>query len=115
MAEVQWFVILQGKKKGPFTLPELLRLKGVSLNTWVWREGMDKWERIRKIPELKIFFKESDSQGISPLPSEEKFSPKKMGEEVTLSLSNAEPPWIFWLIFLLLIGAYAIWQFYFTS
>lgn len=116
MSEIQWFVILKGKREGPFLVPELLRLEGVSLETWAWKEGMEEWKRIREIPELKVFFKEAAYPPLPPILEEETASGDgAQFEGLALSLPSAEPPWIFWFIFFLLIGIYALWQFYFTS
>jgi len=110
-----WFVLLAGEIKGPFSLPELKELKGFTPDTLVWKEGMEKWLAAREVIEFKTLFAEQEE----PPPPEEVLdrvpSGKLTGEDLALSLPNADPPLLFWLIFSLLIIAYALFQFYFAS
>lgn len=53
--EEDWFVSVGGQKNGPFKrqdIKELLSSGKINSNTYIWREGMDKWETISAI---KIF------------------------------------------------------------
>jgi hypothetical protein len=107
----EWFVILKGKREGPFSVPELLRQEGVDENTLAWREGMEKWLPIREIPELKFLFIEKEPS----LPSQEEVEgPQVKSEDLVLSLPNAQPPVIFWIFFITLLLTYALYQFYFN-
>lgn len=117
MAEIQWFVIIKKERKGPFSVPELLRMDGITPDTLAWREGMSGWKKIRDIPELKLLFGENTSpQGNIPGEIIEEGGEKVTEQEdLTLAMPHAEPPWIFWIVFFLLICAYVLLQFYYPT
>jgi hypothetical protein len=111
MTEREWYVILKGRKEGPFSVPELLRMEGIDENTLAWREGMEKWLPIREIPELKFLFIEKEPS----LPFQEEVEDKPIkAEDIVLTLPNAQPPFIFWIFFITLLLMYALYQFYFN-
>lgn len=110
MSEQQWFVIIKGQKLGPLTVPELLRLGSVTPDTLAWREGMAEWKPVRKIPELQLLFAEPEPAPDIEQPKEEAAASES--QDMALVLSNAEPPLIFWILFLLLIFSYALYQIY---
>lgn len=112
MLEHEWFVILKGKKEGPFSVPELLRKEGVNKNTLAWREGMEKWLPIKEIPELKFLF--IDSEPLSPSQPDVEVPEELKAEDIVLSLPNAQPPVIFWIFFITLMLMYVLYQFYFN-
>ena len=50
-----WFVVINRKRRGPYTEPELRRQfdEGkVKARSYAWRQGYDKWERLGQIPEF---------------------------------------------------------------
>jgi predicted Zn finger-like uncharacterized protein len=54
-----WFAMLQGKQVGPLTRAELsARTAGgeVGPRTYLWKEGMDSWQRARDVNELSALF-----------------------------------------------------------
>lgn len=106
----EWFVILKGKKEGPFSAAQLLCMQEVDGNTLAWREGMEKWLPIREIPDLKLLFLEKEPL-LPPLEAEG-LEPKS--EDLVLSYQNAQPPLIFWIFFIVLLVMYALYQIYFN-
>jgi uncharacterized RDD family membrane protein YckC len=51
-----WWYIIKDKKKGPVELDELKKLiqaGTIGLKTMVWREGMDAWQHIEEVDELR--------------------------------------------------------------
>ncbi|MBE9117351.1 SPFH domain-containing protein [Lusitaniella coriacea LEGE 07157] len=55
MPQGQWYIAQNGEKLGPFT-PEQLQQQGISLQTQVWRNGMDDWQLAATVPELSELF-----------------------------------------------------------
>lgn len=47
----QYYVAFKGQQTGPFTKEEL-KANGISPNSHVWREGLDKWVLASTLPEL---------------------------------------------------------------
>lgn len=111
MNDVEWFVILNGKSDGPYSVPELLRNKEVNSNTLAWREGMEKWLPIREIPELKLLFIENEAPPVVPQEVDET---DLKAEDAVIALPSVQPPWIFWILFIILLLVYVLHQFYFN-
>lgn len=110
MAEVEWYVIIKQQTEGPFSVAQLLRNPEITPDTLAWKPGMKGWTPIREIPELKWIFSEEEEK--KPPEEEEIPEKKKVLGEDALTLQRIEPPWIFWLLFALLICLYALLQFY---
>ena len=53
----QYFIIVDGQQKGPYPR-EVLRMQGMTPDTYVWREGMDGWAQASSMPELTALFAE---------------------------------------------------------
>ena len=53
----QYFIIVDGQQKGPYPR-EVLRIQGMTPDTYVWREGMDGWAQASSMPELTALFAE---------------------------------------------------------
>ena len=54
-----WFAMLQGKQAGPLTREEVEERAdegAVGPRTYLWRDGMDAWQRAKDIPELGELF-----------------------------------------------------------
>ncbi|MBW2734242.1 MAG: zinc-ribbon domain-containing protein, partial [Deltaproteobacteria bacterium] len=52
----RWFVVVKRERIGPMSaqqLQERCSRGEVTLRTYVWRQGMDKWERLKRVAELK--------------------------------------------------------------
>ena len=55
-SEKEWYVSVEGKAEGPFTLRDLdvkFRTKELTSNTPLWSEGMAEWQSAFKISEVK--------------------------------------------------------------
>jgi hypothetical protein len=108
MPEIEWFVIIRGRQRGPYRAFQLEALEGITPDTLAWREGMKEWKPIRDIPELSFLFEE-------PAPKEPPVEEKLPGEKevadgLVLTFPYIEPPWLFWLIFLILVCAYGLFR-----
>ena len=53
----KYFVIINEKQEGPFSLQELSELK-ITNETPIWFEGMGDWQTIKEVAELKYLIKE---------------------------------------------------------
>jgi predicted Zn finger-like uncharacterized protein len=64
-----WFAMLHGKQTGPMTRAELttkIDLGEVGPRTYLWKDGMDAWQRAKDLPELAALFPQLPSA--PPLP-----------------------------------------------
>jgi hypothetical protein len=64
-----WFAMLHGKQTGPLTRAELVAkidLGEVGPRTYLWKDGMDAWQRAKELPELAALFPQLPSA--PPLP-----------------------------------------------
>lgn len=84
--EKVWFILLKGKKEGPYSLQDLKQDLRISPDTLVWREGFEKWEPIGEVEELKEVFEEEENA-----PEEEPQESLPADEEITLQLKE-DPP-----------------------
>jgi predicted Zn finger-like uncharacterized protein len=58
-ADVEWFAMIRGKQAGPLTREELIARAddgNVGPRTYLWREGMDAWQRAADVRELYGIF-----------------------------------------------------------
>lgn len=113
MSEMQWFIILNHKAEGPFVIAELLKMKSITPDTLAWREGMDEWKPIRDIPELKCLFDDmiEEPEEIDEIKNG---SQSGLAEGLAITLPQADPPWLFWLIFIIILMIYGILQFFYS-
>lgn len=108
--EKVWYIGIQDKVEGPFTLDELLSDKRITLDTLVWKEGFSNWLPVRDVPELKGFFTkeavsnepESDEDGANKNSDAEAL----LREELVLRYSEDFPPFFLWLIIMICLLLY---------
>ena len=53
---MEYYYVHKGKKKGPFSLPEIYK-KDIKEDTLIWYEGLNDWIKANEISELKVMFK----------------------------------------------------------
>jgi predicted Zn finger-like uncharacterized protein len=66
-----WFAMLHGKQSGPHTRADLSRLANggeVGPRTYLWKEGMDSWQRAREMPGLMALFPQPPAPPMPPPP-----------------------------------------------
>jgi predicted Zn finger-like uncharacterized protein len=82
--EPLWFAMLRGNQTGPLTRGELearANAGEVGPRTYLWREGMDSWQRAKDVPELAFLFPR-------PAPAPTRFS----APPIAAPQSSAPPP-----------------------
>lgn len=105
-----WFIDINGKREGPYSIFDLKRDLRITPDTLVWREGFTKWKKMRDVLELKEVF------------ADEKSKDKDLNdkgclittprEEIILDLRK-EPPYLFWMLIIILLALlYATFQFF---
>lgn len=64
--EQSYYIVSEGQQAGPFP-KGMLKMKGLTRDTLVWRQGMTDWQKASELPELSDLFveeiKETASQG----------------------------------------------------
>jgi predicted Zn finger-like uncharacterized protein len=54
-SDVEWYVLVGGKQRGPMGAPsviEMLTNNEIDKRTYVWRDGMEAWERLGEVTEF---------------------------------------------------------------
>ena len=103
-----WFIIIDGKKEGPYNVGNLKRHIRLTPDTLAWKEGMPQWLPIRQIPELKMIFEDD-----AAIPSDENVKKKSdvfKTEDETLTLRYEPPSFYFWLFIGALLIVYTLYQ-----
>jgi len=109
--EKMWYLNIKGKEEGPYSVSDIKRHPLVTPDTLAWREGMESWKPIRRIPELKEVFKDK-----KPPEEEEEKKPKPFtpisAQEDELALDHYKDPnfLILWLLIIVLIGMYVFYM-----
>lgn len=104
----EWFLLVGREKEGPFTLNELIERKEFTKESWVWKDGMKEWKRAKDVPELAFIFEKEQEE------LKEEARSKAPVEDLTLSISNSEPPWFLLFITLLVVLLY-VWFVFFNA
>jgi predicted Zn finger-like uncharacterized protein len=66
-----WFAMLHGKQTGPLTRAELVTRTdegAVGPRTYLWKEGMESWQRAKDLPELAGLFPQLPGPSAPPPP-----------------------------------------------
>lgn len=92
-----WYIILNEKREGPYSLQDMRKDKRISPETLVWKEGFDKWIPIGEVPELKAVF-----QDVIDEPEDEEGAETQVpaDEEIILQLKEDPPSFLRVLIIL---------------
>ncbi len=106
----EWFVLIDGKREGPFTPQELKRDRHVTLDTLVWKQGFTDWVPIRKVPELKVLFE--GEEGPPKVRGEEQPEIDLGPYQMVLAAQRDPPHLIFWLILAAIIMLYVFIELY---
>ncbi len=98
-----WFIDIEGKLTGPYSVSQLRGLPGITPETLVWREGYEKSVPIRIVRELQEIFEDSETPApeeiapiIAPLP-------KMPTDGVAIDYRSTPPYWILFIMAFVLI------------
>lgn len=84
-----WFAMLQGKQTGPLSRADIedrVASGEVGPRTYLWKEGMDAWQRAKEVPELSSLFppppeeQEPDAQAPAQAAPEQEEPPRETDE-----------------------------------
>lgn len=106
-----WFININGKREGPFSISDLKRDLRITPDTLVWREGFAEWKKMRDVQELKEVFADEKSKDKEDLNGKGCLlaTPR---DEIILDLRK-EPPYLFWMMMIILLALlYATFQFF---
>lgn len=110
---VQWHIVINGKSEGPFSEEDLTDLHSFSPESFVWKEGMNGWEKAKDIPELAqaLHHKKQKPKSHDP---EEPINPElEPDPEIALSLEDKDPPNFLWIFFILILVSYFLFRSFF--
>lgn len=77
----------------------------------VWKEGFPSWKKVRDVSELKEVFEEDSEIGEEQESQLEESKKKVVQEELVLDIRQ-EPPYILWILLVLISLIYVIIQLY---
>jgi hypothetical protein len=101
-----WYIKILGNREGPYSIMDLRRDRRITPDTLVWRQGFDRWQRIRYVPELQAVF--DDPVPENGTEEKMKFSKIPDDDEIVLDFQGKDPHR--WLWFLLIgILLFYIW------
>jgi GYF domain 2 len=105
--EKVWYIEVEGKREGPFSIAQLKRDKRITPDTLVWKKSFSTWIPIRNVPELKIIFEDSPIQEvIKPV-----FDKKKLPlNEIAIDFREDPPFFYLWLIIAATIASYILYE-----
>ncbi len=106
-----WYIYINDKSEGPYSINELASDDRLTLNTLVWRKGFKDWKRLFEVQELKALFDK-------PTPKKEEeeaitFKPL-LSDEMTLDMSKEPTPMLLWILIALLAFIYVLQKLYWT-
>jgi hypothetical protein len=112
----EWFILIEGKKYGPFSKTELREHPRFTPDTLVWKMGFSKWISAGKIKELKEVFEdeERDKQKENEKEEEEQALRLK-GTESILSARLNPGFFLWWIIWLMIILLYSVYKLYLSK
>lgn len=107
MEEKVWFIKINGNSEGPLSINDLKFDKRITPDTLVWKEGFPKWIPIRYVQELKEIFKDEEAEQ-KPKDQELPIKFTKIDDEITLDLHYNPLPFLFWILILITLLLYFI-------
>lgn len=111
--EKKWFILINGRKEGPYRVSQLRRDSRVTPDTLVWRQGLPHWMPIRKVPELEAVFIEDKPLHPGLLTGKQVFKKSKDKEEIALDLQKDPPPLLLWILLVIFVLIYITYKLYY--
>lgn len=107
-----WYLKINGKPQGPYSIEELKSLREVTPDTLVWYPPLKEWVPMRSVPELQEVFIDPETPEEKEN-DEEEFPGKenvKAADELVLELPTAGPPVPFWIFAILMLMILLLWH-----
>ena len=107
----EWYILIDGKKEGPFSINQLKKDTKVTPDTLVWKNGFKEWLAIRQVPELADLFKDENV-----IPGKEENNQDDVStdlvqqDQAALTLRHDPTQWVLWLLVLILLLVYILYQ-----
>ncbi len=97
----EWWILVGKEQVGPLSYLSLEKDNRFTPDSFVWKEGMEDWQRARYVKELENIFKDP------PIDNEEEGEESETppeDEELIIDTKRVAPPfWILWLILAIII------------
>lgn len=107
----EWYIKVDGSREGPFTVLELRYHKRFTPDTLVWKRGFIRFVKARKVPELKIVFKDPEPQDLPKALNAKDFI-KTRNDELILDWHGQNPHLFIWFLVVLLLLSSLLYQLY---
>jgi hypothetical protein len=107
----EWYIDLEGKVEGPYSILDLRADVRITPDTLVWKEGFSKWVPIGSVKELEDVFKDPKEPAADIIPAP-KVEDKSLGQDELVIDMSGEPPDFLWWMIILLILVYFLIQLY---
>jgi GYF domain 2 len=109
-----WYILIDSVEEGPFSAKELFGDKRVSLDTLVWKEGLEKWIPLRNVSELRKLFEKRESSFKEEETKEEEQEHETYPSQGELVLDYRKGPnfFLIWLMIALILILYLLYEIY---
>lgn len=113
-SEKEWFIIIDNRQEGPFSMIDLKREPRFNPDVLVWKKGFKEWLPARKVEELDEVFADEEPSKIIHEPLKGKKLESDLGQEGQATLALHQDPFqiILWILVGLLIILYTFYQFF---
>lgn len=108
--EKNWFLLIDGKEEGPYSIVDLRRHIRLTPDTPVRKKGTARWILLRFIPELQSIFEDEPEKKSPVSPKNEKGKEQLEDGGVVIALRHDPPSFYFWLLIAAIILFYALYQ-----
>lgn len=111
--EKVWFVIIDSRQEGPYSLRDLKENPRFTPDTLVWKKGLKEWKLARDVDELSEAFEDETPSKALHEPDEKKPPHTQIGSENQATLTLQQDPHliILWILVVLLIIIYMFYQY----
>lgn len=112
----EWFIIFENKQEGPYSLLDLKRDHRFTPDTLIWKKGFQEWTPARFVSEIKEVFKdEPEGKAIHESENGKNVIEPDLGQQNQVTLTLQQDPYqlFLWILVLLLILFYTLYQFYY--
>ena len=106
-----WFILIEGKKEGPYSISQLRAHCKLTPDTLVWRKGFSKWIPISQVKELREVFRDDAKKKFED--KKKCFKPSHVLAKTTHHFNPA--PFFWWLALLSIVLSYILYKYWMLS